>query len=274
MFKNSGVGVAILAVSSSLMMASTATALTVKVSIQNIAPSNGLVVTPLWVGFHDGSFDYFNLGQQGSTAVERLAEDANAGPLASDFLASGAGIVEGRITGAGLGPGTPPVIPPGTITSQTFNLDASLPSSRYFSYGAMIVPSNDAFIGNDNPLAFRLFDNNGNFVGADFVITGDRVWDAGSEDNDEIPVNTGLLGQTTSNTGSTTIGAIVTQHPGFIPGGNIETAFPGTVNFTNNSSYQVARIRVEEVPEPATILGALTASGLLALGRRFKKKAL
>ncbi len=264
--KNSGVRVAMLAVSSTLMMASTATAIPVRVSIENLAPSDGLVVTPLWVGFHDGSFDYFDVGQPGSMIVERLAEDGATGPITAAFTGS----VQGTIGGAGLGPGTPPVIPPGTVATQTFNINAS---SRYFSYGAMIVPSNDAFIGNDNPLAFSLFDSNNNFVGADFIITGNRVWDAGTEDNDEIPMNTALLGQTVADTGSTTINGVVMQHPGFIPGGNIETAFPGTINFAN-SDYQVARIRVEQVPEPTTILGVMTASGFLALSRRFKKKEL
>ncbi|NEN88240.1 MAG: hypothetical protein F6K48_04645 [Okeania sp. SIO3H1] len=53
---------------------------------------------------------------------------------------------------------------------MTFTLDASLASSRYFSYGAMGLPSNDAFIANENPLGIRIFDEDGNFLGADFIV--------------------------------------------------------------------------------------------------------
>ena len=35
----------------------TSQALQVKVTIENLAPVNGVYLTPLWVGFHDGSFD-------------------------------------------------------------------------------------------------------------------------------------------------------------------------------------------------------------------------
>lgn len=34
----------------------------------------------------------------------------------------------------------------------------------------MILPSNDAFIGNGNPVAFEIFDDNGGFLGEDFLL--------------------------------------------------------------------------------------------------------
>lgn len=233
----------------------------VKVTIENLAPSDGTVLTPLWVGFHDGTFDTFNVGGKASPALESLAEDGITDGLKNDFVSGSAGVVEATITGVGLGPGTPPVIPPNSSASQTFTVDENLATSGYFSYASMVVPSNDAFIGNDNPSAFKIFDDQGNFLGADFIVRGDRVWDAGTEENDEIPANTALLGQTAPNTGVTTDEAIV-AHPGFIPGGNILTAFAGA-DFTQ-PNYEVARITVEQVPEPTTIAGSLLIiSGLL-----------
>ncbi|YAF97167.1 MAG: spondin domain-containing protein [Nodularia sp. CChRGM 3473] len=263
-----------LGVVSTLTMASAASAATLKVTIENLAPQQGIVVTPLWVGFHDGTFDIFNVGEVASESLERLAEDGATAPIASDFLASGAGVVEGTILGPGISPTSPPVIPPGAIATQRFQIDGSLASSRYFSYASMIVPSNDAFIANDNPLAFRIFDDFGNFLGADFIVSGNRIWDAGTEVNDEIPENTALLGQTTPNTGVTENG-VVTQHPGFLPGGNILSAFPNA-DFTTlaSPSYQVVRIRVEQVPEPGSTLGLLIAGSLLGLGYCVRRPAI
>lgn len=263
--KNRGIIATMLAVSSTLAMASTATAATLKVTIENIAPQNGLVVTPLWVGFHDGSFDIFNLDEPASSSLERLAEDGDTAPIANEFLTNGAGIVEGTLLGPGISPTSPPVIPPTTSATRTFTLDGNLASSRYFSYAAMIVPSNDAFIANSNPFAVKIFDEEGKFLGADFIISGDRIWDAGTEVNDEVPENTALLGQTMPNTGLDENG-VVKFHPGFISGGNILSAFPNA-DFTT-PGYQVARIKVEQVPEPATTMGLFALGGLFFLKRR------
>lgn len=271
MLKNSGIITATIAASSLLAMASTATASTlVKVTIENLAPTDGTVITPLWVGFHDGNFDIYDRGAPASASLERIAEDGDTAPITSDFSASGAGTVQGTILGAGLGPNTPPVIPPNTTATAKFTLDGTLASSQYFSYAAMLVPSNDAFFANGDPLEHKIFDDNGNFLGADFIILGSEILDAGTEDNDEIPANTALLGQATPNTGVTTVGGTVAQHPGFIPNGNILTAFPGA-DFTT-SGYQVARIRVEEVqvPESENTVGLLLLGGLFLVSRRLR----
>ena len=83
----------------------------------------------------------------------------------------------------------------------------------------VLLPSNDAFIGNDAPDILPLFDADGNLIvrtGSEaFTITGDDVYDAGTEVNDEAPANTPLLGQAAPNTGATE-GGVVAQHPGFI----------------------------------------------------------
>ncbi|MEA5565394.1 spondin domain-containing protein [Anabaena sp. UHCC 0399] len=254
---------------SALTMTSAATAGTLKVTVENLAPQQGVVVTPLWVGFHDGNFDIFNSGEVASSSLERLAEDGSTAPIANQFLASGTGLIEGTIFGPGISPTSPPVIPPGEIASRIFEVDSSLASSHYFSYAAMIVPSNDAFIANGNPLTFKIFDDAGKFIGADFIVSGNNIWDAGTEVNDEIPGNTALLGQTTPNTGVTENG-VVRLHPGFIPGGNILSAFPNA-DFTT-SGYQVARIKIEQVPEPGNTTGLLITGGLLWMGYRFRKQ--
>jgi hypothetical protein len=45
----------------------------------------------------------------------------------------------------------------------------------------MVVPSNDFFIGNDSPTAYRLFDAAGNLRSASITIKASEIWDAGSE---------------------------------------------------------------------------------------------
>ena len=62
----------------------------VQVTIENLAPATGNFLTPFWVGFHDGTFDLYDVGAAASAELERVAEDGNTAPLADGFLASGA----------------------------------------------------------------------------------------------------------------------------------------------------------------------------------------
>jgi hypothetical protein len=82
----------------------------------------------------------------------------------------------------------------------------------------MIVPSNDAFVANDNPAAFRVFSDTGAFLGPNILVMGSMVMDAGSEVNDEVPMNTAFLAQMAPNTGVTE-GGVVMIHLGFLPPG-------------------------------------------------------
>lgn len=245
-----------------LCAAVTAQAATLKITIRNLSPTDGTLITPVWVGFHDGGFDLYDIGSPASPGLERLAEDGNTAPLSAEFAASGNGTVDTTIPG----PGGP--LAPGEMGMTTLTLDGILPSSRYFSYASMVIPSNDAFIANGDPTAFEIFDAAGNFLGADFIVLGSAVRDAGTEVNDEIPANTAALMQTVADTGVMEMGT-VQNHGGFIPGGNILTARPGA-DFTA-SGYQVAHITVEAVPEPGEItmlIAGLLVGGVLLYRRR------
>lgn len=230
----------------------------ITVIVENLAPPNGNLLTPAWVGFHNGSFDLYDIGVAATPGLERIAEDGNTGPLSGEFLGSGFGTVDGVIA-----PGGP--FAPGASAMMNFNIDGSLPANRYLSYASMFIPSNDAFIGNGNPTAHEIFDAGGNFLGADFIVLGTSVRDAGTEVNDEIPANTAALAQAAPDTGVVE-GGTVQVHGGFIPGGNILTAIPAG-DFTQ-LGYQVARIRV--IPEPSTLL--LLGIGLLAFLRKPSSK--
>ncbi len=182
----------------------------VTVTIENLAPQNGTFQTPHWVGFHDGTFDLYNGGTPasslpvpGSVAIERLAEDGNNADLAADFVSLQPDGVDATIPG----PNGP--IGPGEIASQSFVLDSTNIANRYFSYGSMVLPSNDFWYANGNPLAHPVFDELGNFIAQDFFVTQQDLLDAGTEVNDEIPANTAFFGQAAGNTGEDENGVIL-----------------------------------------------------------------
>lgn len=184
----------------------------VRVTIENLAPQQGTFQTPFWVAFHNGQFDIYDRDQPASMffpnnpeAVERLAEDGTTSVIAQAFIDQGWGTVEATLPGP---------MGPGDIVSHDFFVDPMAPSSRYFSYASMVIPSNDAWVSNGNPLAHPIFNETGEFIATSFFITGAEVLDAGTEVNDEIPENTAFFGQMAPNTGVEE-GGVVTLHPGF-----------------------------------------------------------
>lgn len=226
----------------------------ITVQVKSLASVEGVRFSPTWVGFHDGSFDTFDAGTPASSQIEMLAEDGNSSGISGIFTGDKDGLI--------LGPGTPPIFMPGDIGSMTFDIDMS--SDVYFSYLAMVVPSNDAFVGNDDPMAIQIV-NNGTFTPITFKVYGSMVWDAGTEVNDEVPVNTALLGQTTPNTGVTE-GANIVLHNGHMVPGNILAAYPDA-DFTV-PGYEIAEITI--IPEPATM--SLMAIGAVTAIRKRKSK--
>lgn len=262
------------ALASTLTFAPTANAASLKITVDNLAPENGTLLTPAWFGFHDGNFDLYDRNEPITPGLERLVEDGNVEPLNAEFLASGAGTAQGAIAGLDLTPGP---IDSGESASFTIDLDGSLPSSQYFSYASMVIPSNDFFIANGNPLAHRIFDDAGNFLGADFLVAGSEVLDGGTEVNDELEETTAFFSQSVADTGEVEGGG-VTLATGFEPGGRIlsEPRF-ANADFTGEG-FNIARFRVElvedaaAVPEPGVVLGLLAMGGLM-VGRRRAQQA-
>ena len=216
-------------------------AVNVRVTVENLAPDEGNFLTPVWVAFHDGSFDIFDEGAMASAGLESIAEDGATGTLGAEFEASGAGSTHATVISGG---GIPPFAP-GASNAMTFRLDEASPLSRYLSFASMVIPSNDAFVANGDPMAMEIFDEAGNFVGAEMIIVGGQVWDAGTEVNDEVPANTAFLEQAAPDTGDDE-GGTVQLHQGFMAGGNVLTAYPGA-DFTAEG-FEVLRITVTEVP--------------------------
>lgn len=216
---------------------------TLEIKVENLAPTNGTILSSVWFGFHDGSFTVYNLGSVASPALERIAEDGNTGPLINEFQRIDAGIVQGTLFGSD---NVFNNIFPGSTILRKVVIDGSLCNSRYFSYAAMIIPSNDAFIANHSPVAHPVFDDEGNFLGADFTIAGSEVLDAGTEVNDEAPFNAAGAGPVFIIGAGVAENGVVRQHEGYKPGGTI-LSNPAFVNANFKvDGYLLARITVSE----------------------------
>ncbi len=235
-----------------MMSMTTANALSVVITIENLAPANGNALTPFWIGFHDGSWDTYDMGQPAAAYLEALAEDGNQAPITAAF--------NGYAQATVAGPGGP--LLPGDTATYTVELDPNNPT--YFSFASMILPSNDAFIGNDDPTVYQIFDGSGSFTSVDFFLLGTSILDAGTEINDELPGNTAFFGQAAPNTGVTE-GGVIGMHPGFLPAGS--GGILDDPNFSNadflRQFYPVAQIRISAVPVPGALV--LMLSGLLGL---------
>ena len=250
---------AILAAGSTVLAAAPAAhAVAVKVSVENLAPDDGTRLTPLFFAIHDGSLDLFDVDSPASPQLERLAEDGNPGPLATLFSPGTTGVV--------FGPGG--AFLPGESGEFVLDLGTGI-TTAYFSYASMVIPSNDAFIGNSDPLAYQILDG-GILIPQIIEVAGSNVYDAGTEMNNEALGTVAGLDQANPDTGDPENGLVV-LHAGFNAGGPV-LAEISNGDFTQNG-YGVARITISQVPEPPTL--ALLA-GSLGMGvwlRRRRKSA-
>lgn len=256
------------------MVASTAQAVDVKVTVENLTPSGGVFNTPVWVGFHNGNFDLYDTGAPVSMSLERLAEDGSIGELSSEFLSMQADAVDGVVLDPAGFEGAP-VFEPGSKSSLVMDIDPV--ANPYFSYATMVIPSNDAFVANGDPMAHRLFDENGEFVGPiSITVFGSEVLDAGSEDNTE--EDAAFLNQSAPDTGVTSNG-VVSAHPGFngsfanaagmpqnilggtAASGDVIDATQGDFSMPN---YQVLRITISSAMTPVrlTVKNKAPADGI------------
>lgn len=125
-------------------------------------------------------------------------------------------------------------------------------SNRYLSIGAMVIPSNDAFIGNGDPKAHEGFAADGSFNGPFTVqIYGATVYDAGTEMNDNQGPPFSVIGGESSDEGG-----VVGIHSGLESFVGTETASGTTIGSGIDSDELLFTIEVSDptaVPEPSTM---------------------
>lgn len=113
--------------------------LMVEVAITNL--TRGQIMSPAFVARHDSSADsLYALGERASTAMAKMAEDADASSLLEAWAPDeNDGVSEARVATLSNGP-----IPPGETVNMSFNIDDG---KKYLSFASMLVTTNDAFIG-------------------------------------------------------------------------------------------------------------------------------
>jgi hypothetical protein len=162
------------AIVATLPLASHAAVVQLTVKVENLAPQNGVSFAPLRVGFHSGVFDAFNIGEVAGPAIVSVAEGGSGADWFPAFAAADPGAVTGTVLPNPAGP-----LLPAASGEQTFTIDTDV--NPFFTFAAMVIPSNDFFIGNDSPTGLRLFDGSGNLLINHIVQRARDVWDAGSE---------------------------------------------------------------------------------------------
>lgn len=155
----------LLVLSSVSVLSNSAYAQKVTVTIQNL--THGSHFTPLLVAAHNSSTHLFQAGSSASAALQAMAEGGDISGLATDAHSAGATIVENPAGGL-LAPG-------GSTTTSVINTDGT--DNNYLSLVAMVLPSNDGFVGVNS---WKIP------ISAGTYMMPALAYDAGTEANDEL----------------------------------------------------------------------------------------
>ena len=246
-------------------MSPEARAVSLRITVENLAPANSVATAPLRFGFGNGNFDAFNNNETalllgaGDIADAPIVTIAEGGSGSAWFPAFAAAEPDADL-GSVVGPTGGPFVP-GAVSSAIIEID---PSNQFFTFATMVVPSNDHFLGNDSPTAFQVFDGAGNLILPQIEQSASQIWDAGSEQ--EIAANAAFL-------------------VGGVNGNRVDEGAPVQFNFADLSTFDgletaagysfdsslltsdtaILRISFSVVPEPSSYVLALGA-GVVGLG--------
>ena len=193
-----------LAVISTLFSAAQVSAANLDITLVNLTHS--LAFTPVLVAAHDQDNSLFTLGEEATLSLQKMAEGGDTSDLKSDVSASGGTTLD--LTSA----------PTLAGTTSTGAIDTE--SNEYLSLTAMILPTNDGFVGLDS---WKIPTEAGTYT----IML--NAYDAGTEINDEIingggsPGVAGIPADPSGNAGTGGTGASLNEantnvhiHPGSV----------------------------------------------------------
>lgn len=199
----------------------------VSVKITNL--TNAIYFTPLLVAAHGGSVDLFEPGMAASMHLRMMAEGGDISGLVSDVANAGASYVANPASGL-LAPG-----------ASAMAMVKSSDSNDRLSIAAMLLPTNDGFVGADS---LAIPHKPGTYT---YYLNG---YDAGTEANNEVINGGGMPGVLgvpaapggTGGTGATGVTVMehnhtVHIHPGIVgdldPMGGVSDLNPAVHNWLN-----------------------------------------
>ncbi|MFA0011788.1 spondin domain-containing protein [Vibrio lentus] len=153
-----------LVVSSAMLAFGTAQVHAAQLEVTVTNATKGIYFTPILAAAHDSNLFMFRTGETASAELESMAEGGDISGLSSLIANAGGVVVENPASG---------ILNPGVAT--TFDIDTG--DLAYLSLGAMLLPTNDGFVGLDSwkiPTQAGTYKANLN------------SYDAGTEANDEL----------------------------------------------------------------------------------------
>jgi hypothetical protein len=223
----------------------------VTVTVQSLVPADSISFAPLHLGFHSGSFDAFDLGGAATMPIISVAEGGAGGAWQEAFAAADPTATRGTVAG---------LLLPGASSSLTLRVDTTL--NPLFTFAAMAVPSNDFFIGNDDPFEYLLFDAGGALIIPTITVRADEIWDAGSEVFD--PAAAAFVGDNDLRTAQNSVVAFNFAELAAFNG--LVTGAGYTFHSGLSASSEIYRISFDVTPVPEPGSAVLLTAGLLGIG--------
>lgn len=197
--------------------------------------TQGIVFTPLLIAAHGPATDLFEIGKPASPSLQALAEGGAIAPLAEEFTTVGAAVIENPAAG--------PLMPVNSTVVAGFDAQGH----QYLSLAAMLLPTNDGFVGLD---AWPIPSEPGTYT---LML---NAYDAGTEANDERVVDGGGMPGTagipavplfSSGTGGAGITTTITNetvhiHPGNIGDSDLQGGASDLVNHQHRWLNPVAKL--------------------------------